>query len=386
MDALTRRACGPVARRLALALAALALAADASRAPAAAYRTANFTVDAATPQLAKEIGDAAENCRRVLALEWIGKELPRWSQPCPIQARVAPHLGAGGETSFIFDGGEVFGWRMQVQGSRERVLDSVIPHEVTHTIFASHFRRPLPRWADEGACTTVEHESEINKQEQLLIEFLTSRRGIPFSNMFAMREYPRDVLPLYAQGHSLARYLIAQRGKRAFMQFLADGMSDEHWPRAIQKHYQYQNLLALQEDWLGWVRVGCPPVKPQGDVLLASAESDATATTVPAQPQAMEATASAVAEEPIVRGQDPAARVAAGASPRPSRGAYAHDPWLSGTAPYEPAPEPPVTPTPEQLFGSTGPGVEWPAERPAPTSPQNASVYEAIRQSDVMRR
>ena len=37
-----------------------------------------------------------------------------------------------------------------------RILDSVLPHEITHTIFATHFGQPLPRWADEGACTTVD--------------------------------------------------------------------------------------------------------------------------------------------------------------------------------------------------------------------------------------
>ncbi len=99
---------------------------------------------------------------------------------------------------------------MSVQGSHERVLDSVLPHEVTHTIFATHFGRPLPRWADEGACTTVEHPSERNKQTRLLYEFLTTGRGIAFNRMFAMTEYPADILPLYSQGFSLAKFLIAK--------------------------------------------------------------------------------------------------------------------------------------------------------------------------------
>ena len=119
------------------------------------YRTQNFIVTAASPQLAKEVGDLAEVYRRDLAIEWLGKELPPWQQPCPIQAEAAPHLGAGGQTSFMFQHGVPFGWEMHIYGSRERVLDSVLPHEVTHTIFATHFGRPLPRWADEGACTTV---------------------------------------------------------------------------------------------------------------------------------------------------------------------------------------------------------------------------------------
>ena len=112
----------------------------------------------------------------------------------------------------MFDQGKVFGWRMSVQGSRERILDSVLPHEVSHTIFATHFRRPLPRWADEGACTTVEHASERSKQHTMLVTFLKTGRGIPFDRMFAMKEYPHDVMPLYSQGYSTARYLIAQGG------------------------------------------------------------------------------------------------------------------------------------------------------------------------------
>ncbi len=226
----------------------------------ASYRTANFIIDAPTPQQAQQIGQAAEKYRRELALEWLGKEMPNWAQPCPIQAHVAPNLGAGGATSFEFAGGEVYGWRMTIQGSQERILDSVLPHEVTHMVFATHFRRPLPRWADEGACTTVEHDSEKAKQQQMLIEFLHTNRGIAFSKMFAMREYPRDVMPLYSQGFSLARYLIAHGGKRKFLAYVGDGMRDENWSRATKQHYGHENLLVLQNTWLEWVRSGSPNI------------------------------------------------------------------------------------------------------------------------------
>lgn len=243
---------------------------------AAGYKTANFAVDAPTPELAKSIGDQAEVFRRDLAMEWLGQELPQWSQPCPIHAKVAPNLGAGGATTFIFDRGEVYGWKMNIQGSRERILDSVLPHEVTHTIFASYFRQPLPRWADEGACTTVEHRSEIAKQEINLIRYLQTGRGIPFSQMFAMKEYPSDVMPLYAQGHSLAEWLIESRGRKEFLAFIADGMRDENWPRAVQAHYGYNNLLSLQTAWNEWVRSGRPQIGPatQPAVQVASTAPD----------------------------------------------------------------------------------------------------------------
>lgn len=338
MDAQTAWAARP---RVVPAVGIFALAALASSvAQAAGYRTTNFTVDAPTPQLAKEIGDSAEHWRRELAKEWLGRELPNWSQPCPIKALVSPNLGAGGATSFVFAGGNVFDWRMNIQGSRERVLDSVLPHEVTHTIFASHFRRPLPRWADEGACTTVEHRSEIAKQEKMLIDFLKTKRGIPFSVMFSMKEYPEDVLPLYAQGHSLAKFLIDQRGKAAFLAFVADGMRDENWPRAMKKHYEYEHLLALQNSWMDWIRAGRPAIQPVGGVVLASTEAPAPRTS--AAPESVAA--------------------ARATSPQPTA----------------------ITPTPGPEVAADD--VQWASVAQAAAPAARASVYDASRPADVVRR
>lgn len=262
-----------IVRAAILAAAALSLGAG--------HRTPNFIVNASSPEVAQQVGQAAEKFRRELALEWLGSEMPNWSQPCPIVVEAAPHLGAGGATSFVFDRGEVFGWQMTIQGSLERILDSVLPHEVTHTIFATHFRQPLPRWADEGGCSTVEHTSERLKQQKMLIRFLQSGRGIPFAQMFVMREYPRDILPLYAQGHSLATFLIAQGGKQKYLQFIADGLQDEQWARVTGDHYGFTSLGALQSAWLAWVRRGSPlPLDPS----VASPDTLAQAPRAPRRP------------------------------------------------------------------------------------------------------
>jgi hypothetical protein len=120
---------------------------------AAGYRTRNFVVTAPTPQIAQQVGDAAEHYRRELAVEWLGCELPAWYAPCPIQVKVG-QIGAGGATTFNFAPDQkgvmqVYGWDMKIQGSLERILDSVLPHEVSHTIFACYRAGPMkgpPRW------------------------------------------------------------------------------------------------------------------------------------------------------------------------------------------------------------------------------------------------
>jgi len=62
----------------------------------ASHRTQNFVVSAPTPQMARQIGEAAEEFRRDLAVQWLGSELPRWAEPCPITAQVGQRLGVLG--------------------------------------------------------------------------------------------------------------------------------------------------------------------------------------------------------------------------------------------------------------------------------------------------
>lgn len=225
-------------------------------------QTANFVVDTSDARLAQQIAAAAEKYRHDLAIAWLGEAMPNWSAPCQMTVTVGPQLGAGGATTFIFDQGEVFGWRMNIQGPVDRVFDSVLPHEITHMIFASHFRQPLPRWADEGGATSVEHPSERMKHRKMLIQFLQTGRGIAFNQMFAMRDYPPDFMPLYAQGYSLADYLIQLKGRRAYVAFLDDGLKTGDWAGAVHRHYGANNLAKLQNTWLAWVRQGSPEIKP----------------------------------------------------------------------------------------------------------------------------
>ncbi|HVV98742.1 MAG TPA: hypothetical protein VHB77_00295 [Planctomycetaceae bacterium] len=227
------------------------------------HRTPNFVVTAPTAEFAKQVGEHAEYYRRELAIKWLGQELPDWFHPCPIIVKVDPALGAGGATSFSFDRGEVFNWNMNIQGSPERILDSVLPHEVSHTIFACHFRRPLPRWADEGAATLAENDSERHRQTLLTRQVLQNNTRIPLQKLLQITEYPKDmqdVLTLYAEGYALCDWLVQQGGRTRYLSFLA--AAHQHgWPQAIKTHYGYASVEELESKWGNWVIAGCPPVR-----------------------------------------------------------------------------------------------------------------------------
>jgi hypothetical protein len=304
--------------RAALVLAAVVVSAGAGR-PYASVRSQHFIVSAPTQQLATEICQAAEQYRRELAIEWLGHELPQWNGVCPIKADVSSNLGAGGATSFVFQNGTPGQWTMSIQGSRERILDSVLPHEITHTIFATHFGRPLPRWADEGACTTVEHESEKTKQDRFLVQFLTTDRGIPFNRMFVMKEYPPDILPLYSQGYSLARFFIQQGGKQKYVQYVGEGMRSNNWTATTKKFYGFNSLSDLQLTWVEWVRGGSQPLTegrvPEALFVAAGITNSQAATAVTAAQPAPNAVASSVVSNTQMASllQQPQSRIPDGA-------------------------------------------------------------------------
>lgn len=247
-----------IAKWIGYGLVVASLWAAGSTTEAANFRTRNFLIQAPSDALARSVGEAAEKYRDDLARYWTGQTLPPWPTPCPVRVVAGPTLAAQGVTTY--NPAPVRDFQMEVIGTPERILDSVLPHEVTHTVLATYFGRPLPRWADEGICTTVEHESERSKHEAKLREFLASRRGIAMNQLFLLTEYPPDVLPMYAQGYSVCRFLIEQQGPKIFISFLKDYMRHPSWTANVQKHYGYESLGELQEFWLSWVEAGSGPV------------------------------------------------------------------------------------------------------------------------------
>jgi len=258
-------------RTLPLALSlSIWLGLSLAAAPGAEFKTTNFQVSAPTPEVARKVGEAAEQFRRQIALEWLGKELPRWSARCPIKVRVG-QIGAGGATTFNF--------------------------------------RPLPRWADEGAATLVEIESERRIQTLTVNETINTRRRIPLRQLLAMKEYPTDqgaLRVLYAQGYSLAQLLVQEGGKQRYLAFLEDAHRT-NWDQAIARHYPHKNIDGLEQHWQKWVMAGSPELSREPGLLIADGTLRGDG---PGNPQ-----------EPVVlRGQEPEAEETPAATDRTGKG------------------------------------------------------------------
>ena len=158
--------------------------------------------------------------------------------------------GSGGATTFQFDEGRVRDQSMVLEGSLDLVLSSVVPHEVTHTVWAQAFGDPVPRWADEGAALLGEDGEEQAKHGQLMQQMLDKpSRLIPLRRLFAMKEYPDDVMVLFTQGYSVTRFLVDRKDRPTFLNFIRAGL-ENGWDKAVQSHYNFQDVEELEDAWL----------------------------------------------------------------------------------------------------------------------------------------
>ena len=99
----------------------------------------HFRVMSQDLEFAKHVAKMADVYRKHYAIHWLGHDLPSWSEKVPLVVNASPQLPASGETKYTLMGGTIRSIQMVVSGTQERILDSVLPHEMTHTILATHF-------------------------------------------------------------------------------------------------------------------------------------------------------------------------------------------------------------------------------------------------------
>jgi hypothetical protein len=318
----------------------------------ATYPTTNFLVEAPTPQIAQQVGQAAEYYRQQKALEWLGQEMPPWPERCPLKVKVTMN-GPGGATSFAFDRGRVLGQHMQIEGPLDRLVASVLPHEVTHTVFAYYYRRPVPRWADEGGAVLSEDDIERDRHDRLVRHILnTPGRRIPLRRLFTLHDYPSDVMVLYAEGFSVSNFLVKQSNRQTFLGFVNQGMSSGSWDSAVRSYYHYNSVDELEEAWLSELHnTRRPPVQLAQNTVPAPAVADPTnrVKTYQTVPPSLPAPGPIYRAQADQEGWDPRGRNAASARP-----GYLPD--------YTPAP---AAPTPAARI----PGMATPQEHWQPINP-----------------
>lgn len=201
--------------------------------------------------------DCAEQARDDIARFWLGKELPNWSNPCKVKVKLykdnKKNSSGGGSTTFHFDNGEVYGWGMYCEGSHIRLMDSVIPHEVHHTIIASMTRRRVPRWLDEGLASLFEHHTTHLQWRQMARQY-ADHEWSAFNKFSYTGNYPENnmegVCAMYATGFSVVEWLLEIGGREKLRAFLTAG---GRWEDDFYNVYNYRPHEA-EVAWKRWLK------------------------------------------------------------------------------------------------------------------------------------
>jgi hypothetical protein len=177
-----------------------------------------------------------------------------------------------GDTTYSLVRGDVARWRIELRGPLDRMLETLVPHEVLHTVLASHFRDAVPRWADEGAALSVEAPHEQDRLWKLLGGGLLHEPRRSLSELFAIDTYPEDTSELrafYLQGAAVTQFLLTA-GKTQFVDFIGTGKR-AGWERAVQECYGFDNIAALESAWTNWLQSKRPTIVLSEGQLLSEA-------------------------------------------------------------------------------------------------------------------
>jgi RNA polymerase sigma factor (sigma-70 family) len=229
--------------------------------PPASHQTTNFVVYAPTPMLSRVVAGESEYQREHIAKLWLGKALPNWENPSKVVVTFGWAAGAG-STTFTFADSKKNNRNpteieIRLDGLTLESLEVVLPREVAETVFATHFGKPLPRWAGGGIARLHEPETQQSAHDTLIRQILNDGRGLRLKALFRMTEYPQDMTFLNAQSHSVFLFLLdTGHARGALLGFIADGMKKntaEGWDTAAAT-LGYKSVDALESAWLEWLK------------------------------------------------------------------------------------------------------------------------------------
>lgn len=209
--------------------------------------------------LAERFARAAEQARSAAFLRWFGEAGTGWRPRCDIYLYTSDlsfHRATGvpksvpGVSTTQGERGRVFSRRIDLRCNDPHVLNAILPHEITHIVFADYFGSSLSAWANEGIAVQVEPRNRIWLHLRNLPVYREQGRLLPIASLIRLAGYPspQKMGPFYAQSASLVAFLIQEHGPRTLVQFLQDSQA-QGYEDSLQRHYGV-TLQELDRRWL----------------------------------------------------------------------------------------------------------------------------------------
>lgn len=161
--------------------------------------------------------------------------------------------------SFDWSGGQVsIGVKLiQSYVGAPGFLYNILPHELAHIIFIEMvgFNNPaVPLWLQEGVASYQEKDIYAIRAE--LADRINQGNYLDFNalNSFQLRSSSSEQVKLfYAESYSLVKYLIAEFGKEAFVNFCRNLRDNRNLMIALARTYSFKNFNDFQESWKKYI-------------------------------------------------------------------------------------------------------------------------------------
>ncbi|MCK5306641.1 MAG: hypothetical protein KAJ66_05845 [Candidatus Omnitrophica bacterium] len=237
------------------------------------YASMNFSVRATTVGKARVIGEKSERyykrllkklryggmlkkkCRiyiysnheaYIQSLRSAGIKIPAWSGGCHLPRR---HYE--------------FGYPVVCGFIEKRLLTEVLPHELTHAIFAEfvYGKRiiekrlsPLPLWIDEGMAVYMQERSDY---KQVVKQAVSEGGYIRLKDLFILKRYPKDEAKLkyfYAQSPSLVDFLLNKYPGGKFMSLAKKSVFSAKSDEEILTSVYYGKITSISQMEKLWIK------------------------------------------------------------------------------------------------------------------------------------
>jgi len=216
--------------------------------------------------LAARVAAAAERLRRELYETWVGAPpIGPWRPRCDLY--LYRSLGGlitmtGGDAKAgeavvrpsQLQPGAILSRRVNLAASDHRLLDSTLPHEITHLVLGDLMAGKVPIWANEGAATLAEGPGKQRYYAAVLQSFVDRRRVYFVDTLVKMLSYPDAPFKglFYAQSASVVKFFLSLRSRSSFIGFLRFAQAHGYrW--ALRAVYEIDTFDELHRRWQRFV-------------------------------------------------------------------------------------------------------------------------------------
>jgi hypothetical protein len=142
-------------------------------------------------------------------------------------------------------------FRIDVRASRSDWDTAILPHELTHVLFAQRFSgHKLPAWINEGTALLADPPSKQALHLRDCRRAVSDGTALNLSKLLTLTDYPdrREWPAFYGQSLSLVKCLVERESSQAFVEFV-DTSLNQDCATGLREVYGIQTIDQLQQIW-----------------------------------------------------------------------------------------------------------------------------------------